>query len=238
MPPASGRALGWSAHGIRSSATLPGPAGRHAQHPPRRAHIRNAIALIGAALVVGLASAGPAAALTAFGVQDDRLNSDGEHLSDRLDLLEASRAKVTRHDVLWSQVAPTRPDDPTDPEDPAYRFGHLDAVVRGLAERDIVPILVVYSTPTWAADTGGPAHGTSNSQAFAPSPAQFAAFMKALATRYNGRYRPDGGERLPEVRHWELWNEPNLGAFLSPSSARDARTACATTCAWWAGRTR
>src|SRR5690606_27989689 len=55
-----------------------------------------------------------AGALAPLGVQDDRLNSPGEELVDRLDLLKASRTKVTRHDVLWATVAPTRPEDATD----------------------------------------------------------------------------------------------------------------------------
>lgn len=175
----------------------------------------------GIALVALGAVSGPAESARApLGVQDDRLNSPGEELGDRLDLLEASRAKVTRHDVLWSQVARTRPDRPTDPDDPAYDFERLDAVIRGLDERGIVPILVVYSTPTWAAQRGGPPPRIANTQAHAPDPGQFAAFMKALATRYNGHYRTKGEPRLPEVRHWELWNEPNLGAFLSPQFNR------------------
>lgn len=184
----------------------------------RRDGIRNAIALTGAALAIALAAgASPAVSLAPLGVQDDRLNSRGEELVDRLDLLKASRAKVTRHDVLWANVAPTRPKDPTDPRDPAYRFERLDAVVRGLDERGIVPILVVYNTPTWAADQLGRRAGGSNPDARAPDPGHFAAFMRAVAARYNGNFVVRrGDDPLPEVRHWELWNEPNLGAFLSP----------------------
>jgi hypothetical protein len=167
---------------------------------------------------MAIAGAAPAmGAPAAFGVQDDRLNSPGELPTDRLRLLEQSRTKVTRHDVLWSHIAPERPRRPAHPGDPAYDFDRLDVIVRGLAERDIVPILVVYSTPAWAAARGGPPPATSNTDAHAPDPSQFAAFMRALARRYDGTYRPRGArERLPEVRHWELWNEPNLGAFLSP----------------------
>jgi hypothetical protein len=40
--------------------------------------------------------------------------------------------------------------------------------------------------------------------------------MGALATRYSGRLRPAAGEPLlPRVRHFEIWNEPNLKSFLS-----------------------
>lgn len=164
--------------------------------------------------------AGPADGLAApasIGVQDDRLNSPGEWPRDRMRLLAQSRAKVTRHDVLWSHIAPERPRRPADPGDRAYDFDRLDEIVRGLAEHDIVPILAVYTTPTWAAARGGPPPRTRNTDAHAPDPSQFAAFMRALVRRYDGTYRPRGATApLPEVRHWELWNEPNLGAFLSP----------------------
>ena len=177
------------------------------------------------AAATGLAAAAlwpaaPAAARAPIGVQDDRLTSGPvEQVPERLRLLSASRAKVTRVDVLWSLVAPRRPARPASPADPAYDFTRLDAVVRGLAERGIVPIVVVYSAPPWAAG-GRPIPEGTEVNSRAPSPPQFAAFMRALATRYSGRFRPPGETRaLPEVRHWELWNEPNLGAFLSPQRA-------------------
>ena len=39
--------------------------------------------------------------------------------------------------------------------------------------------------------------------------------MKAVATRYSGTFTPAGGSApLPRVRHFEIWNEPNLKGFF------------------------
>ena len=40
--------------------------------------------------------------------------------------------------------------------------------------------------------------------------------MTALATRYSGEFSSPGGETLPKVTHFEIWNEPNLSGFLRP----------------------
>jgi hypothetical protein len=149
-------------------------------------------------------------------VQDDRLTSGPvEQVPARLDLLQRSRAKVTRVDVLWSLVAPVRPAAPTDPADPAYRWERLDAIVGGLAIRRITPILVAYSAPPWAAGGRKPPAGREVNPN-APNVADYSRFMQALATRYSGRYTPPGAAApLPRVRHFEIWNEPNLRGFLA-----------------------
>ena len=41
--------------------------------------------------------------------------------------------------------------------------------------------------------------------------ADFTAFARAIAMRYSGRF-----SGYPFVRFWAVWNEPNLGQFLSP----------------------
>lgn len=173
-----------------------------------------AAACAGLAVIPVAADGAPPAPL---GVQDDRLTSGPvASVPDRLRVLNATGTKVTRVDVLWSLLAPTRPRRPADPADPAYDWARLDAIVQGLRERRIVPIVVVYSSPPWAAG-GRRAPRGSEVNPNAPSPSQFAAVMRALATRYSGRYRPAGQARpLPQVRHWELWNEPNLSGFLRP----------------------
>lgn len=189
--------------------------------------------------VAGIAAAGLAAAGTAgaapLGVQDDRLSSGPvEQVPGRLDLIQKAGAKVTRVDVLWSLVAPTRPASPTDPADPAYRWERLDAVVRGLADRRITSILAVYSAPAWAAGgRGAPRDREVNPNA--PGNGHFGAFMTALATRYAGAYLPAGAPSpLPLIRHYEIWNEPNLRAFLAVSGrkATPARYAALTRAAY------
>ncbi len=177
------------------------------------------------ALTACLATA-PAASGAALGVQDDRLTSGAlADVPGRIDLLRRSGARVTRLDVLWSLVAPTRPDRPTDPGDPAYRWERADAAMQGFARLGMTPILVAYSAPSWAAGGRGTPPGTEVNPN-APSPADYGRFMEALARRYSGSFTPPGStEPLPRARHFEIWNEPNLGAFLSPQVAGGRRVA-------------
>ena len=154
---------------------------------------------------------GPAVAL-----QDDHLALPQEAPEPRIELLAGTGVKVTRFDILWQDVAPTRPQNGADPADPAYDFSHIDRVVKGLQKFGITPIVSVFSAPVWA--TGGRSDGDRlpeyNSRL--PDPAAFGEFMEALSRRYGGRYPGADGKPLPRVRYWELWNEPNLSIFLSP----------------------
>jgi hypothetical protein len=119
---------------------------------------------------------------------------------------------VTRVDLFWSTVAPTKPRRATNPADPAYDWTVADAIFTGLKKRKIIPIVSVYSSPAWAA--GGKV--APEGQAYnpnAPNAKMYGQFMKAVATRYSGKYRV-GGKKLPKVSHYEIWNEPNLKAFF------------------------
>ena len=173
------------------------------------------------AVVVGLVlmsgddeGAPPIGAVVA--VQDDHLPIDPiEEIPARLDLIADTGVTTTRFDVFWGDVAASRPADPRDPADPAYDFSRADLVLQGLAERGITPIVSVYHSPPWT--TGGrfePEGGRFNT--LAPDAADFGDFMAALAARYSGEFASPGGEALPEVRHFEIWNEPNLSGFLRP----------------------
>ena len=108
------------------------------------------LTLVLALLALAL-GAGPAAAAPIMALQDDALvNVRGPELEARLDALAATGVKVTRVDVLWGQVAPTRPRDARDPADPAYDWSRYDQIVRGLSARGIAIIMDFYWTPPWA----------------------------------------------------------------------------------------
>lgn len=150
----------------------------------------------------------PSAVGASFGVQDDRLPHvalDG--LGARLDLIAGTGARWTRVDVVWKDIAPSKPRGPASPSDPAYRWSRLDRTIVGLARRNVRPILNVYWGPEWA--TGREDHR------WAPDRHQYAVFVVALGKRYSGTYEADG-MRLPRVTHFELWNEPNLDMFFRP----------------------
>ncbi|HWH13730.1 MAG TPA: hypothetical protein VNT51_03225 [Miltoncostaeaceae bacterium] len=170
-----------------------------------------------AAALAGVAAliAAPAAPASVVALQDDRLpNHSGAELGERLDLLAGTGTRVTRVDVLWDQVAPTRPAAPRDPDDPAYRWDRYDEIVRGLQARGIGVILSYYRTPPWGSASG-------RVQA-APRPAEAAAFAGAMARRYSGRHPGPDGRPLPRVRRFEIWNEPNIDYFWSPQCRRAA----------------
>ncbi len=196
----------------------------------RRARVIAGLLAVGAVILVVAVSigasgrgadelpAGPVAAL-----QDDHLATvDPAGVEARLDLLAGTGVTTTRFDILWSQLAPERPADATDPEDPAYDWTRADAVVRGLARRGITPIISLYSTPAWASDIDSPDPGLAVQPA-APRPSDYADVMRALAQRYGGAHTPAGADApLPQVRRFELWNEPNLNGFMYPQ-VRDGR---------------
>ena len=157
------------------------------------------------------------------GVQDDRLVNADAVPAERVRMIAATGARLARVDVFWKDIAPDPPADPTDPEDPRYRFARLDAIVRGLRAAGIEPLLAVFNAPAWASG-GTTVTPTMPYNSRPPDPAAYGAFMTALATRYSGRSSA-GGERLPAVRLWEVWNEPNLSLYLKPEGGAKAWTA-------------
>jgi hypothetical protein len=179
----------------------------------KRGKLRAIGAIGGLATVLALPASGLGAVAA---VQDDVLATAGlERVEERLNLVKASGAKVTRVDIFWSTVAPTKPSQPSNPNDPAYNWATADAVFVGLKKRKVIPIVSVYSSPDWA--TNG--RTTPEGQAYnphAPNAKQFGKFMNALAKRYNGKFRNPGAgpRRLPKVNHYEIWNEPNLKSFF------------------------
>ncbi len=178
---------------------------------PRRALAGMALAAaVGAALAIPSTGAAGVAA-----VQDDVLTTAplGE-IPTRVAMVKASKAKVARFDILWSTVAPTKPANPTNPADPAYDWSRIDAVFAGFAAAKITPIVSTYSTPAWAVQGRDTPQATAYNPD-APIPAAYGQFMKAVATRYSGKFRPaPGAAPLPRIRHFEVWNEPNLKGFF------------------------
>jgi Cellulase (glycosyl hydrolase family 5) len=155
-----------------------------------------------------VAAAAPAAALAAarmpIGFQDDAAFRWSNDAPAQLDLAQQAHASIIRTVVDWYQVAPRQPANPADSFDAAYNFNDLDALVQNAAARNIRLLLTIWGTPRWA--NGG---RTPN---YAPTRlADLTQFARALADRYSGRH-----PGLPYVGRYSVWNEPNLGIFLSP----------------------
>lgn len=140
-----------------------------------------------------------------MGFQDDPSLRWRDDRAAVFDQAQQADAAVVRTTVYWSRIAPTRPAQPADPFDPAYRFDDLDEFVRNAQLRGMEVMLTIWGTPTWA--NGG------RGQNRAPTRTQdLQSFAQALASRYSGRT-----PGLPFVRFFTVWNEPNLGQFLSPT---------------------
>jgi hypothetical protein len=164
--------------------------------------------LVVVSLLAAVALAAPAVAnaaqLMQVGFLDDPSFRWRADAPTQLSSAASAHASIVRTIAKWSTLAPRRPSRPADSFDPAYRFGNLDAFVRNAQQNGLEVLITIWGTPSWA--NGG--RGTNVSPRHASDLRNFA---RALADRYSGRHAG-----LPYVGRYSVWNEPNLGIFLSP----------------------
>jgi hypothetical protein len=104
---------------------------------------------------------------------------------------------VLQMQLVWSDVAPTKPKRPRDPADPAYRWpAALEQAIEDGYWEEVDIALLVRGSPRWA-------NGGRGSE-WAPRPAHYARFLTAASRRY------------PSVRRWMIWGEANRGAVFQP----------------------
>lgn len=189
---------------------------------PRLA-VRSALAV----LVAVLAFAAPAAAnpeQASVMQDDDQLLYRGDAVRDAaLDRMKQLGVDLVRVTVLWEVVAQDAPEARYRGSDPsAYppaNWDKYDRLIRAAYARRIG----VYFNPT----APGPrwAHPRTsdrkNRRTYRPRPGAFANFVAALGRRYSGSYpdENDGGQALPRVLFWSIFNEPNQGGWLTPQYA-------------------
>jgi hypothetical protein len=130
--------------------------------------------------------------------------------------LRSLRAGIVRIKIEWASVAKRRPRAPANPADRAYNWTAVDAVVSQAARNKVRVLATIYGTPRWA----GPAQNRLPRRL-----TDLRLFAHAAAKRYSGTYRVREFEnepvrRLPAVRHWLAWNEPNNPVFLKPQWKR------------------
>lgn len=144
-----------------------------------------------------------------------------------LGILRSLGVGVVRLSVGWSLIAPDsssrrRPVgfDAADPAAyPALNWAPYDAIVRRARAEGIELDLVLTGAPLWATRRA-PAGTRRFAGAWEPSARAYGQFVRAIATRYSGRYTPAGeSSPLPRVHFWEFWNEPNWGPSLQPQLA-------------------
>lgn len=142
--------------------------------------------------------------------------------------LGADRVRLT---ASWSALAPepaaqTRPafegtDSAAYPQEGWIR---LDRAVKAARSAGLeVQIDTAFWAPRWAVKRAS--GGDAPRERWDPDPAEFGQFVKAAAKRYDGRFAdPERkGQKLPAVRMWTTWNEPNHSSFLLPQWQKNRR---------------
>jgi hypothetical protein len=165
-------------------------------------------------------------------MQDDRIlfRHGPAAQVNALDEMKALGVDTVHTIVSWRGIAPhadaARQPKDFDPKHPASypldRWHPLDDMVRGAHARGMrVLITASGQAPRWAEGCSEAERRRYNPGTCRPSAAKFAQFVEALARRYNGRFAdPRDGVKLPAVRRWSFWNEPDLAAWLSPQTVR------------------
>jgi polysaccharide biosynthesis protein PslG len=135
-------------------------------------------------------------------------------LDRQLDGIAKLGVDFVRANPDWRRIQPTRPGPGVDPD-----FTLTDAWVGALASRGLRWQLLGLGlpTPVWAANLGK--YRACGSRAPPARPGVFAQYMGLLAARYGrgGSFWSEHPDRpyLP-VTDYEVWNEPNHGAFWCP----------------------
>jgi len=135
---------------------------------------------------------------------DPALRFDPDRQGEMSIATSTNKASIVRTLVTWADVAPTKPTNAADPFDPAYRLDDLDEFVRNAQLSDSEVLMTLWGTPKWA-------NGGKGRNYLPTSMADFQNFATAVASRYSGRTAG-----YPFVRFYGIWNESNLGLFLTP----------------------
>jgi hypothetical protein len=145
------------------------------------------------------------------------IQGDVAALDTHLEAIADSEIAWVRANVDWVSLEPAAPEDGKH----RFDFAQTDAWVRALAEHGLrwYAVGVGASTPAWAASPAAVGAGCGG-RAPPADPGLTASMMAAVASRYGeeGSFWDEYPElqRLP-VRDYEVWNEPNHGAFWCPA---------------------
>ncbi|HYI99013.1 MAG TPA: hypothetical protein VEX36_04950 [Thermoleophilaceae bacterium] len=103
---------------------------------------------------------------------------------------------------------------------PREPWSRLDRAVKAVTTAGLEPqIDIAFFAPRWATKRGD----RRSRYRWEPDPARFGAFAEAVADRYDGTHRDparSAQRKLPAVRLWTTWNEPNHASFLLPQWRR------------------
>ena len=132
-------------------------------------------------------------------------------------ILKQLRVQAIRVNLYWGGrfgVARRHPTAATNPNDRAYNWKLFDRTVMYAHQYGIKVLFTITATPGWANGGGRPTRAPSK-------PDDLRRFAFAAAKRYSGTFKPAGSTtKLPPVRLWLAWNEPNNPINLSPQYRR------------------
>ena len=171
---------------------------------------RAAVLLAAAVYAVALALA-PTADASRFiriGIYDDSeiLYGNPDYV---FPILQQVSTKLIRANLRWGGPSGVANRNPADP---AYDWTAYDRAILRARAIGAEVMLSIVGTPSWA--NGGRGWNTAPTKAI-----DLRRFAVAAARRYNGTFAgPEG--RLPVVRLWLAWNEPNNPVFLKPQYQR------------------
>lgn len=146
-----------------------------------------------------------------LGLQDPALDggATAAQANPAYDALKAMHGSFARIPVSWGSVEP-KPGE--------YDWVRVDDAIRSAAQHHLEVILQFHRAPTWAQGPG-PEKPYVTPGGWDPDPTAFAELIHETAARYSGDV-PDPlnpAAKLPRVRYWEIWNEPNIpGEFSAP----------------------
>jgi hypothetical protein len=184
------------------------------------------------AMIVALALALPGAALASHSqtmtLQDDQqlIYASPSNVATTLSTLRAMGVDRVRVSVVWSLLAPK----PSANKKPKFDATNPNAYPGGAwARYDVLDTLAhqdglqVYFQPTapapnWATTPRQLPQGYR--YAHNPNAKDFGQFVQAVGRRYDGHVTTTDvtGQptTLPAVQYWGIWNEPNIGGWMTP----------------------
>ena len=148
-------------------------------------------------------AAAAASSATVYGVSDpDLITQSAAVQVEQLEAMKAVGATSVRFEASWYWGQPDGPG--------SFDWGVLDQAIASARQVGLSVDLVIDGCPPWAAVSGA-----QGQYAQPASAAAFAAWAGAVAARYGTK----------GVQYFEIWNEPNLAVFWSPTPDPAAYTA-------------
>lgn len=153
----------------------------------------------------GTTAPAPSTAGTVYGISDPDLLSQSPAVQvQQLEAMKAMGVTSVRVEASWNVGQPNGPG--------SFTFTSLDQVIASVQQVGLSADLDIDQTPSWAAVSGA----AGDEWAQPASASAFGTWAGAVAARYAGS---------GAVAAYEIWNEPNNGAFWVPAPDPAAYTA-------------